>query len=118
MKTLVRMEEFAQWIFGFLLTLQLGYDWWLFWALLLLPDIGMLGYIAGPKLGATLYNLFHHKGIALLVAAFGFYLVDDYVLLAGIILFSHSAMDRFFGYGLKYPDDFKHTHLGMIGKDA
>lgn len=25
-------------------------------------------------------------------------------------------MDRIFGYGLKYSDDFKHTHLGMIGK--
>ncbi|WP_206365138.1 DUF4260 family protein [Sphingobacterium corticibacterium] len=23
-------------------------------------------------------------------------------------------MDRIFGYGLKYLDDFKHTHLGWI----
>jgi uncharacterized protein YbjT (DUF2867 family) len=25
-------------------------------------------------------------------------------------------MDRVLGYGLKYPDAFKHTHLGTIGK--
>jgi hypothetical protein len=25
-------------------------------------------------------------------------------------------MDRLFGYGLKYPDAFTHTHLGTIGK--
>jgi hypothetical protein len=24
-------------------------------------------------------------------------------------------MDRIFGYGLKYPDAFQHTHLGWIG---
>lgn len=32
------------------------------------------------------------------------------------ILFGHSAMDRIFGYGLKFNDNFKNTHLGWIGK--
>lgn len=78
----------------------------------------MLGYLVNTKVGAFVYNLFHHKGIALIVAAIGFYTISDYVLFAGIILFSHSAMDRFMGYGLKYPDSFQHTHLGRIGKQA
>ena len=50
----------------------------------------------------------------------GLILVPDVVALqvAGIILFTHSNMDRILGYGLKYPDDFKHTHLGWIGGDS
>lgn len=36
-------------------------------------------------------------------------------MLAGVILFAHASMDRIFGYGLKYADDFKHTHLQEIG---
>ena len=37
-------------------------------------------------------------------------------LLLGIILFGHASMDRVFGYGLKFGDNFHHTHLGWIGK--
>lgn len=29
--------------------------------------------------------------------------------------FPHAAMDRIFGYGLKYEKGFKYTHLGEIG---
>jgi len=32
------------------------------------------------------------------------------------VLYGHSSFDRLCGYGLKYVDDFKHTHLGWIGK--
>jgi hypothetical protein len=38
-------------------------------------------------------------------------------MLAGIILFAHSSMDRLFGYGLKYFTGFSDTHLGKIGKE-
>jgi hypothetical protein len=34
--------------------------------------------------------------------------------LAGAIMLGHSAFDRVLGYGLKYPDSFKHTHLGNL----
>lgn len=115
MKTSLRIEELIQWIICYLVTLELDHSWWLFWALIITPDIGMIGYVISPKAGAFTYNLFHHKGIALLVVAFGYYTLNDWVLFAGILLYGHSAMDRFFGYGLKYSDDFKHTHLGMIG---
>ena len=36
--------------------------------------------------------------------------------IAGIILLAHSAFDRMLGYGLKYSDSFKNSHLGKIGK--
>ena len=35
--------------------------------------------------------------------------------LAGLIIYGHSCMDRMLGYGLKFGDHFKHTHLGWIG---
>jgi hypothetical protein len=46
----------------------------------------------------------------------GIILAHQPLQLAGLILFGHSSMDRVMGYGLKYPDAFQHTHLGMIGK--
>ncbi|BEV02788.1 hypothetical protein CRDW_01620 [Chryseobacterium gambrini] len=54
--------------------------------------------------------------LAILVLILGFWLKISIVEFAGIILFAHSAMDRIFGYGLKFEDNFKHTHLGSIGK--
>ncbi|MFD1629385.1 DUF4260 domain-containing protein [Pseudopedobacter beijingensis] len=117
MKTLLKLEQLAILIMAFLLTLYLGYQWWLFFALLLLPDISMLGYIVNNKIGAFLYNLFHHQGVALFLIAFGYLLLDPKISLAGVILWGHSAMDRLFGYGLKYNKGFKYTHLGEIGSE-
>jgi hypothetical protein len=72
----------------------------------------MIGYLVNTKTGAFFYNLFHHKGIAIVVYLAGIYFKNNAIQLAGIILFSHSSMDRIFGYGLKYDTGFKFTHLG------
>lgn len=116
MKAILKIEELAQFIFGIFLFSQLDYAWWWFPALLLLPDIGMFSYVFNPKIGAFAYNIFHHKGIAIAIGLSGFYLENSVLILIGVILFSHASFDRIFGYGLKYPDSFKHTHLGSIGK--
>ncbi|MFH6992115.1 DUF4260 domain-containing protein [Flavobacterium sp. FlaQc-48] len=116
MKTIIKLEELALFILGIFLFNRLTFDWWWFLVLILTPDLSMLGYLFGNKSGALCYNVFHHKGIALLVYALGCYLSLEAIQLAGIILFSHSAMDRVFGYGLKYEKGFKYTHLGEIGK--
>ncbi|MBZ4036332.1 DUF4260 domain-containing protein [Flavobacterium sp. 17A] len=116
MKTVLKLEEVALFILGIFLFNRLSYEWWWFLALILAPDLSMIGYAFGNKTGALFYNIFHHKGIALLTYAVGCYLSIEMVQLTGIILFSHSAMDRIFGYGLKYEKGFKYTHLGEIGK--
>lgn len=82
--------------------------------LILLPDIGMLGYLVNTKTGALTYNVFHHKGLAILMLLIGIYLEIEVMQLIGIILFSHGALDRIFGYGLKYADNFKNTHSGHL----
>ena len=78
----------------------------------------MLGYLAGPRLGALTYNLIHHRAIALLCYVFGALLGIPVLSLAGVILLAHSSLDRVLGYGMKLREGFTHTHLGRIGRDA
>ncbi len=116
MKNLIRWEEAAMFALSILLFDELPFAWWWFLALILAPDVGMIGYAFGDKIGAYAYNLFHHKGIAILIYIVGWWLANDFLLLSGTILFGHASMDRIFGYGLKYEKGFKFTHLGEIGK--
>lgn len=75
----------------------------------------MIGYLVNNKIGAACYNIAHHKGIALVIYVGGFYVHNETIQLIGVILFGHSSMDRTMGYGLKYNEGFKFTHLGEIG---
>ena len=115
MKHLLRLEQLGLLALAVLLFSQLAYAWWWYLVLFLLPDLGMLGYLAGPRLGAATYNLTHHQGLAVLCYALGFYIGMPALLLAGTVLLGHSAFDRVMGYGLKYATDFKDTHLGRLG---
>lgn len=116
MKTNVQLEEIAMLGLGIYLFSLLPYPWWLFLALFLTPDIGMLGYAINNKIGAFFYNLFHHKGLAILLYIGGVYLDNQVLQLIGSLLFAHASFDRIFGYGLKLEKGFKFTHLGEIGK--
>ena len=116
MKTSLKVEELLMFLLGIYLFSQLDYSWWWFPALILLPDIGLLGYLLSPKTGAIIYNGFHHKGIAIVLLFIGIYFQIELLQLIGIMLFSHASMDRIFGYGLKYFNAFNNTHLGEIAK--
>jgi len=116
MNNLLKLEELGQFLLSIILFNQLDYAWWIFPAFILLPDLSMIGYLANPKTGAWLYNFLHHKLVAITILILGFWLNYSLLTLAGVILFGHSAVDRIFGYGLKFNDNFKNTHLGWIGK--
>lgn len=116
MNIIIKLEEIALFALGVYFFSLLSFKWWWFLILILASDLSMLGYILGNKSGAFFYNVFHHKGVAVLFYILGSYFIIEDLQLAGIILFSHSAMDRIFGYGLKYEKGFKYTHLGEIGK--
>ena len=116
MNILLKLEEVAIFLFCVFLFSKLNFAWWWFSALLLLPDIGMIGYIINPKTGAFTYNLLHNRFVASLVAFYALTYGNDYWTLTAIILFAHISLDRAFGYGLKYNDAFSNTHLGVIGK--
>lgn len=117
MKILLKLEALGLWLFSIFLFSLLDFAWWWYPLLLLAPDLGMLGYLAGPRVGAWTYNIVHHQGVAVAVYVLGVWLANPVLQLAGVILFGHSNMDRLFGYGLKHEDSFHNTHLGRIGKN-
>ncbi len=118
MQTILKLEEAAMTAIGiYLLTIyNLHLSFWIWAILFFSPDIGMLGYLVNTKVGAATYNIFHHKGIAIAIAAAGYYLHNDIMTAIGILLFAHASFDRIMGYGLKYSDSFKNTHLGSLEK--
>jgi hypothetical protein len=93
-----------------------GQVWWLYPALLFVPDIFMLGYLRNTKLGATFYNLGHSYPLAALVVVLGLATSSSLAIAIGAIWFGHIGWDRALGYGLKYATSFKHTHLGDLEK--
>jgi hypothetical protein len=114
MKNLIILEEAAMFAFSIFLFQLTSFAWWWYLALILTPDLGMLGYLVNTKVGAITYNIFHHKAIAIAVLLIGFNYSLPWIFLSGIILFGHASLDRIFGYGLKHFDNFKHTHLGWL----
>jgi hypothetical protein len=118
MKNLLKLEEVAMFLLSISLLANLHYAWywWLIW--MLAPDLSMIGYLGGNRVGAVCYNIVHHKGVAIAVYLTGLYTSSQALEFAGLILFGHSCMDRGMGYGLKYFSGFQDTHLGKIGRQG
>jgi hypothetical protein len=117
MKKLLQAEELALFVACLFYFPAFQFSWWWFAACILLPDLSMVGYLVNSRVGAICYNIFHHRGIAILVFAAGVLWSSVALQFLGFILFSHATMDRIFGYGLKYEKGFRFTHLGIIGND-
>ena len=115
MKNLVRLEEIALLILSIYALCFLNAQWWYYLLLLIGPDVSMLGYLVGPRVGAFTYNLFHHKFTAIALFLLGIISSTWMLQVIGAVLFGHSSLDRIFGYGLKYYSGFSDTHLGTIG---
>ena len=94
---------------------QLGGSWTLFAVLFLTPDLSMLGYLAGPRVGAVGYNAGHSYLGPAALAAFGAAQGQTLLLQLAAIWVAHVGFDRMLGYGLKYNRAFGYTHLGRIG---
>ena len=115
-KMWLRLEGFILLVATIALFSHQHQKWWLFPALLLVPDIFMIGYLANSKFGALLYNLGHSYPIPAIVTYFGWRNESYLTAAIGIIWLGHIGWDRFFGYGLKYDTRFKDTHLGSLDK--
>ena len=116
MDKVIKLEELAQMAICLIALYYqpVVFRWWTWIILFLLPDIGMLGYLINTSVGAVTYDLFHHKLIAILVLGVGWYMGVPALTLSGLLLYAHSSFDRMMGYGLKYFDSFRHTHLGSL----
>jgi hypothetical protein len=85
------------------------------WALLPLffaPDLSMVGYLAGPRVGAATYNAAHTYVAPTLLAAAGLSTATPLATALAVIWACHIGFDRLLGYGLKHESGFKDTHLG------
>ena len=114
-RALLRLEAAALLVGAVLAYRHLGGGWGFFAATFLLPDLGMLGYLAGPRWGARAYNLTHATLLpaGLLAVAWG---LDAHLgALTALVWLAHVGFDRALGYGLKYGSAFGDTHLGRIG---
>src|SRR5688572_1499510 len=110
MNKLLRLEALAVLVLSVALYARFGAGWGTFAALFLVPDLSLLGYLGGPRVGAAVYNVGHSYVGALALTA----IAPAY----GLIWVAHCAFDRTLGYGLKLPEGFRHTHLGLIGRAA
>lgn len=118
MAKLLKLEEVGLLLLSVLLFSQLPFAWWIYLLFFLAPDLGMIGYLAGTRIGAATYNSTHHKALAFIFYAIGVLSSTPTMSLIGVIILGHSSFDRALGYGLKYGDSFQHTHLGRIGRRA
>ncbi|MFC6767963.1 DUF4260 domain-containing protein [Natrinema soli] len=84
---------------------------WMLVVLALSPDLSMIGYLAGPRLGSLSYNIVHTYTLPLALGAFGFWADSRLALLIALIWAGHIGADRVFGYGLKFESGFTDTHL-------
>ena len=116
MKNIIRLEELIKLAAAIYFSWEIGFSPLVFILFLLVPDVSMIGYIVNSRWGAYLYNLMHHQAVGIALIVGGYIMKENQVIFTGLILVGHGSLDRTLGFGLKYADDFKHTHLGWIGK--
>jgi len=110
----LRIEALAIFVAGIAAYGQLGGLWLAFVPLLFVPDISMIGFVRNARLGALTYDVGHNLGTAGAALGLGLWLGVGWLAIAGAVLVAHIGMDRVLGYGLKYPTEFKDTHLQHV----
>lgn len=114
--TLLRLEGLALLAAAVTLYAVLGGSWWLFLLLLFAPDLFMLGYLRGPKVGAAVYNVGHVTLTPIVIGLVSYFVGAQLGVQIAVIWLAHIGMDRLAGYGLKEPTSFQDTHMGRIGR--
>jgi hypothetical protein len=113
-RVLLRAEGLAVAVAAVALYFHADYPWWLLVVLVLAPDLSMVGYLAGPTVGAAAYDAAHTSAFPVALAAVGLVVDADTAVQLGLIWLTHIGVDRAVGYGLKYPTGFKDTHLQRV----
>jgi Domain of unknown function (DUF4260) len=111
---LLRLEGAGLFVGAVVLYFHADYPWWLLLVLALAPDLAMIGYVAGPRVGAAAYDIVHTTALPVALGVVGVLADTDVAVQLGLIWLAHIGADRALGYGLKYPTDFKDTHLQRV----
>jgi hypothetical protein len=110
----LRLEGLLMFLGAVALYPALGGNWVLLVVLILAPDLSMLGYLINVRVGAALYNFVHTFLLPGALFALGYALSAPLAMQIALIWFAHIGMDRMLGFGLKYPTEFKDTHLQRV----
>lgn len=117
-RLLLRLEGVAVLLAAIVGYRALGTSWWLFALVLLVPDVALAAYAAGPRVGARAYNAFHSYIAPALLAAVVSISPSPTAWAICLIWIAHIGMDRALGLGLKFPSAFRDTHLGAVSVGA
>jgi hypothetical protein len=115
-RLILRLEGVAVLVASVAAYAYLGAHWGIFGFLFLAPDLSMLGYLAGPRVGAAIYNV-AHTYVTPALAAGVLLLLDVRIWPLNVIWVAHIGMDRALGFGLKFPTAFRDTHLSRLPRD-
>jgi hypothetical protein len=88
-------------------------EWLLFAVLFLIPDLSLLGYLSrgNGRFPAAVYNLVHSYAVPVVVGMIGWKLGSVFSERITVIWIAHIAFDRLVGYGLKYAQAPRPTHI-------
>src|SRR5215472_10114816 len=115
-RTLLRLEGFMVLVAATVMYAKSGFGWGTFALFFLAPDVSLLAYVAGGRIGAIVYNAAHSYAGALALFGAALFLNSPALEAAGMIWCAHIGFDRALGYGLKSMAGFEFTHLGRIGR--
>ena len=118
LRTMLRLEGLTLFTGMTLLYAVWGGSWWVYAFLFLVPDLTFAAYLAGPRVGAFVYNSAHSYMAPMSLMTTGFGLDSPLTLSIALIWLAHIGIDRALGYGLKYQAGLTFTHLGRIGGAA
>lgn len=115
---LLRAEGAAALGISLLLYAEIRQSWVLFAVLFLAPDLSFVAYALGRRVGAVAYNAAHTYVLPAALFGAGFVLERGTLMGLALIWTAHLGADRLLGWGLKYPDAFRRTHLQQVGAGA
>jgi hypothetical protein len=111
---LLRVEGALALTLSIILYRQTNFGWGIFALLFLAPDLSMLGYLVNARAGAAAYNFVHTYSLPLILFAYAIIAGKPVLLPYGLVWTAHIGMDRLLGFGLKYPTQFRDTHLQRV----
>ena len=113
-RLLLHAEGAAVFVAATVLYFHGDHPWWLYLLLVLAPDLSMVGYAAGVRVGAAAYDAVHTYAVPVTLAAVGVVADAGGLVAVALIWIAHIGADRAVGYGLKYPTRFQDTHLQRV----
>ena len=113
-RRLLHVEGLTVLVAAVALYFHLDHGWLALVLLFLAPDLSMLGYLGGPRIGALAYDTVHTYALPVALGLVGVLGDVGTATQLALIWVAHIGFDRLLGYGLKYPTGFKDTHLQRV----